>query len=306
MNSKIHFLGTGGMVPTKDRNHIAVALEFNGNIFMFDCGEAAQNQIKKMKLPIGKIKKIFISHWHGDHTLGLGGLIQTMMNTDNIEVIEIHGPIDSKKYVKNILNSSIFDIKVPVNVFEHIPKKGEIIKIIETGTYEINCVKLNHSTPCIGYSFKEKDTLNVDMEKAEKLGLSQSPMLARVKMGLDIEVEGKKIKSTDITYAKEGLKVAFVFDTRPCPEINLLVKNSDYLVMEATHIYSKHAQKAEETDHMTARESAEIAAENDVRNLYITHFSQRYKDIKEIEEEAKEFFENTTSTYDLMTVKLKK
>ena len=294
------------MVPTKDRNHLAVAFEYNGNIFLFDCGEATQNQIKKMKLPIGKIKKIFISHWHGDHTLGLGGLIQTLMNTDNVEAIEIHGPVNSKKFIDHILKSSIFDLKVPINVFEHKPKPNEILKIIDSRDYEINCAKLKHSVECIGYNFKEKDTLNINLEKAKQLGLSQSPLLARAKMGLDIEINGKRIKSKDITYSKPGLKIGFIFDTRPCKEINLLVKDCDYLVMEATHIFLKHAQKAEETDHMTAKESAEIAAENNVKHLLITHFSQRYKDIKEIEEEAKQFFENTTSSYDLMTIKLKK
>lgn len=306
MNSKLHFLGTGGMVPTKDRNHLAVALEYSGSIFLFDCGEATQNQIKKMKLPIGKIKKIFISHWHGDHTLGLGGLIQTLNNTENVEKIEIHGPQDSKKYVQNILNSSIFDMKILIEVFEHKPKNNQIITIIDNSTYQINCVKLNHSVACIGYCFKEKDTLNVDMQKAKKLGLEQSPMLARAKMGLNIEHNNKIIKHEEITYRKEGLSIAFIFDTRPCEEINLITKNVDYLVIEATHIYSKHAQKAEETDHMTAKESAQIAQENNVKNLLITHFSQRYKDIKEIEEEAKEIFEKTTSTYDLMTINLKK
>lgn len=306
MNSKLHFLGTGAMVPTKDRNHLAVALEYNGSIFLFDCGEGTQNQIKKMKLPIGKIKKIFISHWHGDHTLGLGGLIQTLNNTENVEKIEIHGPKDSKKYIQNILNSSIFDMKIPLEVYEHEPKNGQLLTIIDNATYQINCAKLSHSVDCIGYNFKEHDTLNIDMNKAKKLGLEQSPMLARVKMGLDIELNGKKIKSSEITYSKKGLNIAFIFDTRPCKEINLLSINVDYLVIEATHIFTKHAQKAEETDHMTAKESAEIAIENNVKNLIITHFSQRYKDIKEIEEEAKQIFENTISTYDLMTIKLNK
>ena len=91
MTVKLHFLGTGCMVPTKDRNHLSLALEYEGSIFLFDCGEGTQNQIKKMKLPIGKIRKIFISHWHGDHTIGLVGLMQTLSNTDNITKIEIHG-----------------------------------------------------------------------------------------------------------------------------------------------------------------------------------------------------------------------
>lgn len=292
------------MVPTKDRNHISMALEYEGSIFLFDCGEGTQRQIKIMKLPIGKIKKIFISHWHGDHTLGLNGLVQTLSNTDNVEKIEIHGPKDSKKYVDNMLKSTIFIPKVEIKVIEHDPDEDEVIKIVDSSDYEIYSTKLNHSVPCLAYSFKEKDKHNIDKKKAKELGLDNSPLLARAKLGLDIEKDGKKIKASDITYLKKGMKVSFVFDTRPCIGIDKLVKDSDHLVMEATYKYETHGHKAEENDHMSAKETAEIALTNNVKHLLITHFSQRYKDIKEIEEEAKETFENTTSTYDFMTYNL--
>lgn len=305
MVAQLHFLGTSCMVPTKDRNHLATALEYEGQLLLFDCGEATQHQIKKMKLPIGKIKQIFLSHWHGDHVLGLPGLIQTLSNTDGVNKIQIHGPKDSKKYVDHMLKGTIFDSRIEIDVFEHIPKKGELLEIVNRPTYTISCAKLNHSVPCIGYTFKVKDTLNIDKKKVKVLGLVDSPLLARAKMGFDIEHNGKEIKAQDITYTKVGMKIAFVFDTRPCPEILMLAKNANYLVMEATFIYETHAHKAEEYDHMSARETAEIAREAGVENLIITHFSQRYKDIKDIEAEAKEYFENTTSAYDFMSLKLK-
>lgn len=305
MTFNLHFLGTGCMVPTKERNHLSVALEHNGNIFLFDCGEATQLQIKKMKLPLGKIKKIFISHWHGDHVLGLPGLLMTLANTDNVDKIEIHGPKGTKDFIYHMKRATIFDAKMNLDVHEHIPKENEILKIVETSKYEVTCAKLNHSVPCIGYSYKEKDSLNIDKEKAKSIGIEKSPLLARLKMGLPIELNGKKISPNDLTYNKQGKKVSFVFDTRPCKEINLLIKNSDYLIMEATYIFETHGHKAEEYDHMSAKETAEIAAESNVKNLIITHFSQRYKDTKEIEDEAKIYFENTTSTYDLMSIKIK-
>lgn len=307
MSFKLHFLGTGAMVPTKDRNHLSVALEHEGNIYLFDCGESTQKQIKTMKLPIGKIKKIFISHWHGDHTLGLGGLIQTLSNTDNMEKIEIHGPQDSKTYVDHILKSSIFESKIKIDVIEHIPKEKETIMIYENSEIEIKCAKLSHSVPCLGYLYKIKDKLNIELEKLNKIApeLEKSPLLSTLKMGLPIDYQGKRITPEEVTYTKDGKSVAFIFDTRPCTGINLLAKNVNYLVIEATHLYTKHSNKAEETDHMTAKESAEIALENDVETLIITHFSQRYKDIKPLEDEAKEIFPNTITTHDLMTIKLK-
>ena len=305
MTAKLHFLGTSCMVPTKDRNHLATILEYSGMLFLFDCGENTQKQIKIMKLPIGKIKKIFISHWHGDHVLGLPGLIQTLSNTDGVDSLEIHGPVDSKKYVDHMIKCSIVSKLMPIKVFEHKPKSNETLKIIENADYEITVAKLNHSVPCIAYSFKKKDTLNIDMEKAKKYGLTESPLLNRAKEGLDVEYKGKKIKAKDITYPKHGIKVSFVFDTRPCKEISLLVKDSDYLIMEATYIFETHGHKAEEYDHMSAKETAQIAKENNVKTLLITHFSQRYKDTKDIEAEAKEYFENTICAYDLRTYKLK-
>ena len=130
-------------------------------------------------------------------------------------------------------------------------------------------------------------------------------MLARAKMGMAIEHEGKTIQPEEITYLKKGMSLALVFDTRPCVGADLLAKDVDHLVMEATFSYEKHAHKAEEYDHMSAKETAEVAQANGVNHLIITHFSQRYKDVKELEQEARDTFENTTSTYDLMTLKLK-
>ena len=293
------------MVPTKERAHISVALEYNGEIMLFDCGENTQLQIKKAKLHLGKIRKIFISHWHGDHVLGLPGLLMTLCNTEGVEKIEIFGPKNSKKFVKNMKNSCIWDVRIEIKVFEFSPKNLELLKIIDKTAYEIFCVKLSHSVPCIAYSFKEKDVLNIDKEKAKKLNLEKSPLLARAKENLDINLGGKIIKPSEITYTKKGIKISFVFDTRPCPEISKLIENSNYLVMEATFIYETHSHKAEEYDHMSAKETAQIAQENNIETLLITHFSQRYKDIKEIEEEAKQYFKNTIATYDLMSVNLK-
>jgi ribonuclease Z len=301
----ITFLGTGCMVPTNERNHTSIALEYNGKIFLFDAGEATQHQIKKFKLPIGSIKKIFLSHFHGDHVLGLPGLVQTLSNTNNVEKIEIYGPKDTKKFVDHMLKSTIFDSKIPIEVNELNPKKGELLTFIETADYIIKCARLNHSVPCIGYRFEEKDVLNVDKAKSKYYGLERSPLLARAKMGLPIEFNGKKIYPEDITYEKKGIKVGIVLDTRPCNEINLLAKDADYLVMEATYQFEKHHEKAEEYDHMSAKETAEIAAQNGVRELIVTHFSQRYKEITDIEQEARDIFPATTSAYDGMKVKLK-
>jgi ribonuclease Z len=293
------------MVPTKERNQISVGLEYQESLFLFDCGENTQAQIKKMKLSIGKIKKIFLSHWHGDHVLGLNGLVQTLSNTDNVEKIEIHGPKNSKKYVNHMLKSTIFQATIKIEVFEHEPEENELLTIFETQDFMIQCAKLNHSVPCNGYVFHQKMRRNIDKAKAKKYGLEESPLLAQAKLGKTIEHKGKKINAEELTYEKEGKKISFVFDTRPCQGIDLLSKDADYLIMEATFSFEKHAHKAEEYDHMSAKETAEIARQNHVKNLVITHYSQRYKDSKDLEAEAREQFENTIASYDLMTLPIK-
>ena len=292
------------MMPTPERNHLSVCLELNGELILFDCGEHTQLQIRKMKLPLSHITKIFISHWHGDHVLGLPGLLMSLSNTQNTHIVEIHGPKGTLDFIHHMRRSMIFDAKIELKVFEHTPKKDTIQHIVKNNKYTISCVNLNHSVPCIGYSLKEKDVLNINTQKAKTKGLEKSPLLARAKLGLDIEYKGKTIKHEDITYLKKGPKYSFVFDTRPCKAVDLLVKESDYLIMEATFLYKEHAHKAEEYDHMSAKETAEVALRNNVKQLYITHFSQRYKEIDEIKEEAQEIFENTNITFDLMSVKL--
>lgn len=306
MTKKIHFLGTGCMMPTVERNHLSVCLELNGELLLFDCGEHTQLQIRKMKLPLSHITKIFISHWHGDHVLGLPGLLMSLSNTQNSNKVQIHGPKGTIDFIHHMRKSMIFDAKIELEVFEHTPKKNEIQEIIKNSKYSISCVNLNHSVPCIAYSLKEKDAINVDMKKAKKFGLSSSPLLARTKMGLDIEHKGQVITPEMISYVKKGNKYSFIFDTRPCKAVELLAQDSDYLVMEATFLYKEHAHKAEEYDHMSAKETAEIALKCNVKELYITHFSQRYKEIGEIEDEAREIFENTHTTHDLMSVKITK
>lgn len=305
MTKKLHFLGTGCMMPTPERNHLSICLELNGELMLFDCGEHTQLQIKKKKLPLSHIKKIFISHWHGDHVLGLPGLLMSLGNTQNVGIIEIHGPKGTLNYITHMKQSMIFDTKLDLQVFEHTPKKEELQEIVLTSQYTISCINLNHSVPCLAYTVKEKDVLNIDPKKSKQFGLTTSPLLARAKMGLDIEHNGQIITPDMITYKKEGLKISFIFDTRPCKEVQLIAQNSDYLIMEATFLYKEHAHKAEEYDHMSGKETAELARDCNVKELYITHFSQRYKDPTVILEEAKEYFENTHITYDLMSVIIK-
>lgn len=291
------------MLPTKDRNHLSVSLEYEGNIFLFDCGENTQRQIKIAKLPIGKIRKIFISHWHGDHVLGLPGIIQTLNGISSVEKIEIFGPKGSKRFVSNMLKISIFELKKQIIVNEIDAKLPKTI--LDNKDYRVSALNLKHSVKVLGYCFEKKDKINLDKDKLKKLGLENNPLAQKLKKGENVVYKGKEIKVDDVSYIKRGRKLCFIFDTKMCSHLVEFVKDADYLVMEATLLFEKHEDKAEETSHMTAKETAEVALMGGVKNLYITHFSQRYEDVGVLEDEAKEIFENTNLTYDFMKVDIR-
>jgi len=306
MTKEIITLGTTCMQPTKERSHISNALFYEGEIFIFDCGENTQLQIKKAKLPIGSITKIFISHWHGDHTLGLNGLMQTLSNTENFKYLEIHGPPQSKKFISHMIKSTIFKPKFEYKIFEYKLNDTQIKKIVDNEKYEIFTTKLNHSVPCLGYSFVEKNTINLDKKKLIDLKIEKDiKKLTDLKKGLDIKILDKNYKNKFFTYIKKGVKICFVFDTRPCKNIDKLILNADYLIMEATFLYKTHKKKAIDYDHMSSFETAKIAKKNKVKTLIITHFSQRYNG-DELLEEAKKVFENTIQAKDLLRIMIKK
>ena len=304
MVRELIFLGTSCMIPTKERAHISNALFYEGEVFLFDCGENTQLQIKLSNVSIGSIKKIFISHFHADHTLGLLGLIQTLSNIENFKELEIYGPKNTKKFISHMLKSTIFNLKIKLKITELKPKKNELLKFFENDKYTIYCSKLNHGVECLGYRFCEKDKVNIKKDLIEKFKIDKDiKLLTNLKDKKDIEIDKKKYSYKDFTYIKKGIKVSFVFDTRPCETINQLVKDCDYLIMEATFSYEKHKELAKEYEHMSAYETALVAKKNNVKNLIITHFSQRYKSY-ELLNEAKKVFENTIEAKDFLRIKI--
>jgi len=301
---RLVFLGTGAMIPTKERNLLSVALEYNGDIYLFDAGESVQKQIKFTTLHLGKIKKIFISHWHGDHVIGLPGLLLTLNNIKSYKSLEIYGPEGTKRFVRNILNCCFFNFEKDLKIFEY-KTKSKVFVIYENKDILIKAIRLKHSVPVLGYLFIEKDKLNLDKKKLKELGLLNNPIVKELKSKKNIKFNNKIIKWKDVTYLKKGKRIAFIFDTRPVDYLIKEIKGFDYLVIEATFSYDE-IDKAEKYIHMTVKESAEISREANVKYLFLTHFSQRYKEINKIEREAKVIFPNTILSKDLMEINLDK
>jgi ribonuclease Z len=300
MNIEIVFLGTSAMVPTKERNHSAVFLTYQNEGLLLDCGEGAQRQMRIADIKLTKITRILISHWHGDHVLGLPGLLQSLAASQYSGTLEIYGPKGSKKFLENVLSSFVYsEERLPIKVIE-VSKEG---LLFDTKTFEIHAYFLSHGIPCIGYSFIEKARWKISVQKLRKMKLKEGSWLNDIQAGQTITIEGKKIAPEDIATKIEGRKIGWIADTAPCESLNYIAQDADILICEAT-FHSLHEEKGEEYNHLTAKQSALLASRNNTKKLVLTHFSQRYKTTDEILEEAQHYFDQVVCAYDFMKIKV--
>ena len=282
------------MVPTKERNVSGVFLSYKNEGILFDCGEGTQRQMNIADLKRTKVTKVLISHWHGDHVSGLPGLIQTMGNNDVPPTLEIYGPKDTEKHIESMMNMCIFESRVNLKIYEI--DIDDIEKVFEGRDFIIEAAPLNHTAPCIGYSFIEKDKRNIDMAYLAKMGVSEGKHLQPLQEGKNIEAD----KATELT---KGKKITCIMDTALVNNCVKLAKDADVLICESAYS-GKLAEKAKLYKHLTSQQAASIAKNANVGKLYLTHFSQRYKTTEEIEADAKEVFENTVCAKDFLKVKL--
>ncbi|MBN1376879.1 ribonuclease Z [Candidatus Woesearchaeota archaeon] len=300
---KITFLGTSSMVPTKDRNVQAIFLRYKAEGILIDCGEGTQRQMNIAGINRNKVNKVLISHWHGDHVSGLIGLIQTLGNNmEEKPVLQVYGPKGTKERMHHMLKTVVFDNnRVELKIHELNPKN--IKKFFENDNYYIECAYLNHSVPCLGYNFIEKDRLRIDVKKAKKIGLKQGPLMGKLQKGKTVEFKGKKIKPEDVTYNVKGKKITFILDTLPCTNAVKLAKDADLMICESVY-HSSLKEKSHVYKHMTAQDAALIANKANAKKLILTHFSQRYKEINEVLKDAKDVFNNTEAAFDFKNVKV--
>ncbi len=295
---EITFLGTGSMMPTKHRNHSAILLSYKTENILMDCGEGTQRQMRIAGVKPAKITRLLITHWHGDHVFGIPGLMSSM-GADKAETkLIVYGPPGTKKYLENIWKS--FACKDIIEHEVHEVKKGTIY---ENDDFLIEAQPLKHSTPCIGFSFIEKDRRRIDLTKAKKYGLVEGPILGKIQKGEDVAFNGKKIKADDVSYIVPGKKVSYIADTVPCEGAEALARNADLLISEGTHL-DDIREKTERYMHLTVKQAALIASENNAQKLVITHLSKRYTSPTETLEEAKTYFPNSVVAEDFMKIQV--
>ena len=298
MVMEIVFLGTSSMVPTKERSQSAVFLRYGAEGLLFDCGEGTQRQFKLAGISPLSTTKILISHWHGDHVLGLPGLIQTLSASEYGKTLEIYGPKGTKERMEHLFRTFVFDKNIDLKIVE--VKEGTFI---DAKLYTVEALPLEHGIHTLGYRFMEKDKRKISMKKAEQFGLKPGPIIGKLQDGESVVHKGKKINPDDVSSIEKGTVVTYITDTKLCENCFSLSQGADILICESTY-GSKLEGKGEEYSHMTASQAAEIARKSGVGKLYLTHFSARYKSVTELEDEAKELFENATCASDFMKIKL--
>ena len=295
---EILFLGTSSMVPTKERNQSGVLISYRNEGILVDCGEGTQRQLKIAGAKLTSITKILISHWHGDHILGLPGLIQSMSTSNYGKTLRIYGPLGTKKFMKKMFEVFVFDKRVDIEVNE--VRKG---KFFENGNFILKAAPLKHNVETLGYSLIEKDRRRINLKFTKKMNIPEGPLLGRLQGGKSIVWKGKKIDVDKATYKIEGKKVTIISDTVPCKGADILAKDSDLLICESTYS-SELENKGREYSHMTSKQAAELAKHSKTKKLILTHFSARYKDTNPLKKDARGYFDNVLCASDFMKIDL--
>lgn len=275
-------LGTSSQVPTRYRNHNGYLLRWDAEGILFDPGEGTQRQMIYADVTATAITKIFITHFHGDHCLGLAGMSQRISLDRVPHPVHVYFPASGKVYYDRLRRASIYH-----EAAELVPHPiSEPGVVFEDARITIEARRLDHGVETFGYRLREKDRITMIPEKLEAAGIRGRAIGELQKKG-SVEIDGVTHRAEDFSVPKLGQSVAFVMDTRMCSEAIELARGVDMLVCESTYL-SSEAVEAREHGHLTATEAATIAAEAKAKLLVLTHFSQRYPSTAPFVEEARQ------------------
>ncbi len=273
MTLRVTFLGTSGAVPTVERAPSAVHLNREGESLLFDCGEGTQRQM--MRFGTGfDVSHLFVTHLHGDHVLGIPGLVQSMGFNDREAGLAIHGPPGTRRELQSLVHAGGTTPSFPVRVVENAP---DTVALSGEG-FEVRTFATEHRTTAVGYALVEDDRKGrFDRQRAEEeLGIPPGPKYGRLHDGEPVEHDGRVIQPEAVVGdPRPGRTVVYTGDTRPVAATESVADGADLLIHDATFV-DEAVDRARSTGHATAREAGEIAARAGVRRLALTHVSSRY------------------------------
>lgn len=300
---EVHILGCGSALPTTRHLATSQVINIREKLFMIDCGEGAQVQLRKSRLKFSRLNHIFISHLHGDHCFGLMGLISTFGMLERTANLHIHCHADLQRILEPQIE--FFCKGMPYNVVFELFNPGEQAVIYDDRSVSVETIPLRHRVPCCGFLFREKPTPN--HIRRDMIDFYQIPtyLINRVKNGEDYVLEdGTVIPNARLTIPSDPPRsYAYCSDTCYLPRICEQIKGCDLLFHEATFA-DADAKRAKETFHTTAPQAAEIAKMAQVKKLVIGHYSARYEDESILLKEASEVFPQTILAQENLKIEL--
>jgi ribonuclease Z len=297
---RVTFLGTAASRPTVGRNVSALAVEREGDLMLFDCGEGTQRQM--MRYGTGfTVNDIFFTHLHADHFLGLTGLLRTMALQGRETEMRLWCPPGGTAVLRDAVALGMERVPFEVAIAElepgqHLPRSG----------YDIVAFGVRHRGPTLGFAIAEHPRLGrFHPDQARALGIPEGPLFGRLHRGESVEVDGRIITAAEVVGPpRPGRKLVYSGDTRPCRATTEISRDAELLIHDAT-FGEEESERARETGHSTAREAAEVARKAGAQRLVLTHISARYADDARIlEREARHVFARTQVAYDGLVIEV--
>lgn len=293
-------LGTASQVPTRHRNHNGYFVRWDDVGILVDPGEGTQRQMIHGGVRTSRIHHICITHFHGDHCLGLAGVIQRISLDDVQHDVFVHYPASGEAYFRRLRRASIFQDRSRL-----VPMPFDAAGVLFEGDgYSLHTERLEHTVPAWGFRVQEADRRSVDPTALAALGLRGAAIGQLVREGR-VEVDGRVVELEAVSVPRAGQSLAIVMDTRPCDGALALARGVDLLVCESTYLRTE-LDEAWERGHMTAAQAATLARDAGARSLVLTHFSQRHPDVSAFLDEARPLFADCVAAEDGMVVPVPK
>jgi ribonuclease Z len=293
-------LGCSSQQPTRYRNHGAYLLRWNNEGFLFDPGEGTQRQFIFADIAPTCVTRIFVSHFHGDHCLGLGSMLMRL-NLDHVEhEIHCYYPASGKVFFDRLRYGTAYHDHI--KVIEHPVSQNGFVE--ERNGFRIEAYFLDHGIDNIAWRIKEADVRKFDPHKLHAYGI-RGPLVKKLIEEREIDFHGRHVRLDDVSELKKGDTFAIITDTRPCKGAKEAAEHASLLVCESTYL-EEHRELAWKHYHMTAAQAATLAKEAGAKELVLTHFSARYPDVHVFEDEARHIFARTQSAEDFKRFEFKK
>jgi ribonuclease Z len=299
MDLRIVFLGTSAATPTGERGLSSIAIARGNEILLFDAGEGMQRNFVRSSLRMNSKMKVFITHMHADHSLGILGLLQTLSLNGRTLPIDIYGEPRLVDFIKFSTKLIGFGLSFEVNL-HNIKAEGLLVREED---YEVTCCEADHHVTAYSFCLTELERPGIfRIQRAVQLGIPKGKLYKQLQSGKDIVFNGGIVKSKDVVGPRRpGRKIGISGDTRPTEKLCKFFNNCDLLVFESTY-GNELRHKAIENFHATATEAATLARQSGVRKLVLTHFSTRYRNSNQLLAEARLIHENVEDAIDLKII----